>query len=538
MSKKSILKYLYININDNIIEDETNINFFSKNKIALRHFLFAIRKSCLKRKYKIILIHIDKLYTMGWAVVQEIRDILGELKSESTTLIAYAKGYDMKEYYIASIADEIILSPMGTVDVTGLKAEVYFIKNGLDKLGVEADFIKTGDYKTFADMFTRESISEAHRMMLNHILDKMMDKISQDINKSRLKLQESFLQLIDNAPYTSKEAQDAHLIDQLLYGEELEDHLKKISESLKCVKIPLKLEENLNKSWTFIKPSKKLGIVYASGNIVEKGQQGIQPSKNNIQSKTYIKVLRRIKKDKSIKGIVLRINSPGGSALESDIIWHEVMELKKVKPVVVSMSNVSASGGYYISMAGTSIFAQDMTLTGSIGVISGKMHTKILLEKLGIHRDIITKGRYADLNSITRPFTPEERDKLEQQVISFYYKQFLEKASLSRNMEKDILEQYAQGRVWTGQDGVENKLIDRLGGFMQAIEELKVITQIKNSDRIKYQIYPKKPFRIQFNDLFQDNKIFNPLITLLFESYNLSSDSKPLFYMDPQIEIE
>ncbi len=527
-SQKSI-KVLTININSRLVDNEVSVSIFRKEKVPLRHFLQTIENISPKNSFDVILIKVHQLQNHGWAFIENLRRTLLSLKNEDTVIFSFLESAGIKEYYLASLADEIILTPGGTLELIGFQAEAYFLKNSLDLVGVQADMIKTGDYKTFADMFTRDSMSEPHKKMIEAILDCYVDQVTQAIRLSRPK-QGSLLDLFNQGPFTAKEAHDLNIVDHLLYEEEIDDYLKERYQVNKCVKMPLKPMPS-SFSWKkLFKFSKKIALIYAEGTIVEGEKKGIRLSKNAITAKNIIKDIRKARDSKSIKALLLRINSPGGSANASDIIWHELKKTSEKKPVIVSMSNVAASGGYYLAMAADHVFAENMTLTGSIGVVLGKFHINELLDKLGIKREVVLKGERADMYSPAAPFTPDEKNKLENQVFSFYYKQFVGKAAESRNKDFDAMEKLAQGRVWTGVDAKNNDLIDENGGLLEALQETKNRAGIRDKDKVKYVIFPKKNIKFSLLSTIQDS--FSPLSTNVLSILDLINnyENSPVLY--------
>ncbi|MDH4129572.1 MAG: signal peptide peptidase SppA [Spirochaetota bacterium] len=501
---KNIKKIVDIKITNKIIEDETAINFLSKGKLPLRHFLQGVKKLSESNNYDIVFINISRIQEMGWAIIQEIRRNLLSLRKDNVLILAFLESGGIKEYYLASVADEIILSPAGILDLVGLQAEVFFMKGALDHLGVEAEIIKTGDYKTAGDMFTRESMSEPHRNILNSILDNFIEEISDGIADSRHKLNDRFDKILNRGPFTANEALDIKLVDHIMYEEEVENYLEKRFNVKKCIRMPFKPVVSKGFFSNLSIPSKKIALIYASGNIIEGEKRGFAPSYGYITSKDLVRDVRKARKSKSVKAVVIRVNSPGGSALASDIIWHEIRKTTEKKPVIISMSNVAASGGYYISMGASCIFAESMTITGSIGVISGKFYSKTLLNKIGINRDVVVKGDKADMYSITRPFTKDELGKVENQVFNFYYKQFVEKAANGRKTDYNTLESYAQGKIWTGNQGKLNGLVDKLGGLLESVDEAKNIAKIDLKTSVKLAIYPKRKFKLSLRNLIHE----------------------------------
>lgn len=505
--KKETKNLLYIKLDNRIVEDEASINFFSKNKIPLRTIFEGLKKAVKANEHDLVLIRIEKLDQLGWATLESLRRAFIQLKNENCKIYAYLEGGSLKEYYMASLANEIFFTPSGTLDLTGIQGDVFFFKEILQKAGVRADIIKTGDHKTFGDIFTRNSMSEAHRAMMEKLLEDLLKEIIKAIQISRPNEEKSFRELIDIAPFTANEALEHSIVDELMYEEELEDYFKTLLDTKKLNKQPLltAFSQRGWKQFLSFKGPKKIAIIYASGNIVEESpKRGIRPKQNFISTKPMLKAIRKARESKKIKAIVLRVNSPGGSALTSDIIWHEIIKAKEKKPVIVSMGNVAASGGYYISMGSDKIFSEAMTVTGSIGVISGKFIASGLLEKLGIQHESVSFGKNTGIYSPFEAFTDDMREKLKNQVHNFYYKIFLDKASSGRNIPLEDLKELAGGRVWSGITAKENSLVDSLGGLAEAIDEAKKRTGLENEKNLSYSILPKKKISFGLSTLLQE----------------------------------
>ncbi len=524
-------KIITIKINSKIIENETAINIFNKDKIPLRHLLNTINKLSSSEN-KIILIVVDTLNHIGWALIQNIRRALLPL-NKSNKVIAYLERGGMKEYYTASVASEIIMPPASSLELIGLGIDVFFIKKALSIIGLEPDFIKTGAYKTFADMFMRNSISREHKQMLNTIINTYIKELDSHILKSRPNM-DKLSNLIDKGPFTANEAIDNNIIDHLMYEEEIEDYFKERFKLKKCIKIPLKISDSYFNLKKLFLPIKKIALIYAEGIIIEEESRKSHHShKDYIAPHSLCQSIRKARENKSIRGVVIRINSPGGSALASDIIWHEIRKTRNKKPVVVSMSNTAASGGYYIAMASDCIFAETMTLTGSIGVVMGKLSGKSLLKTIGVRRDSVNKGKNIDILSPFSPFSHDNKAKLEKQITSFYYKQFLDKTAQCRNKSVDSIAKTAEGRVWTGYNAKENGLVDKIGGLMEAIEHIRTLANIKKNDNLKIAVYHKKKFKLSImsalrNSIYPFSSQINSILNwkeLLFTEKVLYLDS-------------
>lgn len=404
----------------------------------------------------------------SFATLQEIRDALLDFKTSGKFIVAYSEGYTQRAYYLASTADKVYVNPEGTIDFRGLASQTPFIKGTLDKLGVEMQVVKVGTFKSAVEPFILDRMSEANRQQVTSFLGSIYNHFVNQIGTSRGIPADSLRAIADN--FLVKTADDAvtyGLADGKRYKDELLGELK---DSL-----DIDPDKDLNAvALTKYKPSgqsnrtsvrDRIAVVYAVGDIVS-GEGG----DDMIGSERISRELRKVRRDDKVKGVVFRINSPGGSALASDVIWREVDLLRKEKPVIVSMGDVAASGGYYIAAAADSIFAQPNTITGSIGVFGVIPNMQGLMnEKLGITFDEVKTGKYADfLSNVDRPLTVDERNILQMEVTRIY-DTFLQRVADGRHLSKEEVDSIGQGRVWSGQQAVDNGLVDRLGSLEDAI---------------------------------------------------------------------
>src|SRR5262249_54094653 len=348
------------------------------------------------------------------AKVEELRDAIADFKKSGKPVFAYMERCSDLEYFLATSADKIYISPVGDVNIKGFAAQATFWRGFLNKLKIEPNIDRYGKYKSFGDSYMRENMSDAQREELEAILDSLYNRYVAAIAESRKKDPEEVKRLIDKGPYANaKEAVEAGLADGALYIDEVKDQFK---QRLKLDKYESIASSKYNETGGgFGSGSDRIAIIYASGTITSGESSDGTFGGKTIGSDTIAAAVKRAREDSSIKAIVLRVDSPGGSALASDIIWREVNLAKKAKPFVASMSDVAASGGYYISMAADKIVAEPGTLTGSIGVVSGKLNWNGLYhDHLGINIETLKRGRNADFYSDTRNFTEEERAKFHQ----------------------------------------------------------------------------------------------------------------------------
>lgn len=418
----------------------------------------------------------------GWAKLQELRDGILRFRKSGKPVIAWLSMPNSRDYYLATAADKIYVSREDMLDVKGLRAEAMFFKGTLDKLGVQAEIEHAGKYKDAGDMLVRTSLSPESREVLNSILDNVYGTLVQAISESRKKTPEEVRALIDKGPFLAIQAHEAGLVDGLLYEDEVLGELKK---RLGQDEIKRASHRDYIKAVGPGDGKKRVALIVGDGTIT-RGE-----GDEEIRSATFSKILRNVAADKSIAGVILRIDSPGGDGVASDEILREVKLLSRKKPLVVSMSDVAASGGYYIASSGDPIVAYPNTFTGSIGVIFGKINLRGLYDKIGVQKDIITRGRFADIDSDYQPLTDAGRAKL-REGIDEMYKGFVSRVAESRKRKFEEVETLAQGRVWLGSQARQNGLVDELGGLDKAIELLRAKAGIGKDEKIRLIPYPAK----------------------------------------------
>ncbi len=420
----------------------------------------------------IVAIYLDgsngKLSGTGFATLKEVRNSLEKFRATGKKIIAYNVDMDKRDYYLSSVADRILINPMGSVDINGFRSETMFFKNAFNKYGVGVEVVRVGKYKSFGETWSSDKFSPAARQETQQLLDNLWGDFKAVIGKSR-SLTPALLQKIadDRGVLTAAQSVQNKLVDRAVYPDEVVTELKQISiedeedkTSFRQIGIDdyVEVANKTQKSST-----RKIAVLYAQGNIVN-GEGG----SGQIGGDSFARQLRELRADKNTKAVVLRVNSPGGSALASDIIQREVRLLQKEKPVVISMGDVAASGGYWISTYSNKIFAEPNTITGSIGVIGINFNYQKLANNNGITWDVVKTSKLADSTTVARPRTPQEL-ALSQQIVDDIYDDFLNKVSESRKLPKQKVAEIAQGRVWSGVDAKKIGLVDDLGGLNDAI---------------------------------------------------------------------
>ncbi|HJR08636.1 MAG TPA: signal peptide peptidase SppA [Pyrinomonadaceae bacterium] len=478
---------------DYVPEDPFASRFLGRDDRSLMRLLSNIKKAKNDKRIGAILLEVD-MTVIGWAKAEEIRDTLADFRTSGKPVYAYMEYGTNKEYYLATAADRIYVAPIGDLFIVGLAADVMSLGGSLDKLGIKADFYQIGKYKTAPEQYTRKEQSEASKEVLNSLLDEFFARYVSTIATTRKKSVEDVRTLIDNAPLGAWEAKAAGLIDDAKYRDEVEEELKKrlgYKDSDKLRKVRESDYHRVSPESVGLGQGERIAVIFASGPIGGgSSNDGSAFSSQTTGSDTVVKALNDAREDKSIKAIVLRIDSPGGTSYASDVIWHAVERAKTQKPVVVSMSDVAASGGYYISATASKIVAEPSTITGSIGVFAGKPVLKGFYEWLGINNEYTLRGKQAGMFRETEPFNADERAKFEAMLKSFYYEDFLPKVAKGRGKDVKYVDSIAQGRVWTGTQAKERGLVDEFGGIDKAVEIAKGLANIPADKGVRRVVFP------------------------------------------------
>lgn len=457
-------------------------SFGSKKMIGLDEILLRIEAAKKDSKIKGIALDINGIGA-SFATLQEIRDALIDFKQSKKFVLAYSEGYSQKGYYLASTADKVYLNPEGSVDFRGLSAQLSFFKGTLDKLGIEAQIIKVGTYKSAVEPFILDKMSPANKEQVTSYINSVYDYYLSNLSKSRNIPVDSLRVIADTyAGRDASRALESKLVDGLVYKDELIAELKtKLGIDKKKKINSINIEDYTAQKATGSAGQDRIALIYAVGEITSG-----EGSDEQIGSDRISRSIRTAREDDKIKAVVFRINSPGGSALASDVIWREVELTKKVKPIVVSMGDVAASGGYYIACAADSIFAQPNTITGSIGVFGIIPNLQNFFNsKLGITFDEVKTGRYADLMSVNRALTADERDLIQQDV-NRIYNTFTKKVADGRKISQPQVDSIGQGRVWTGAQAVQIGLVDRLGSLNDAVKSAAKKAKLSDYKLVSY----------------------------------------------------
>ncbi|MFA9391641.1 MAG: signal peptide peptidase SppA [Prolixibacteraceae bacterium] len=489
--------------------------FESYKRMGLDDIISAIEKAKDEENIHGIYLRIDQVMA-GYSACEEIRTALIDFKESGKFIYAYSEVYSQKAYYLASAADKIFLNPEGMLMFTGLSAEPTFYKKGLEKLGVEMQVIRHGKFKAAVEPFLLDKMSDENREQVEVYMGSIWNNILSGISKSRNISIEQLNQIADKNMLfrTSNEIIETQLVDSILYEDQVLDFLRMKTGTKADKGIPVVSVKDM-KAVPAAKKSKglaknKIAIIYASGEI---NLDGSIDDSESISGRALARELRKARTDSTIKAVVLRVNSPGGSSMASELIWREMKLMQETKPTVVSMGNLAASGGYYIACPADTIVANPSTITGSIGVFGLIPNLEKLFEdKLGIHHDVVKTNALSDLPSMYRPMSTVEK-ALMQNMVETTYKTFVQHVADGRNLSFEQVDAIGQGRVWTGENALKLGLVDVLGDLDDA---LAIAAKMANLDDYRITKLPKQTDPIEsllkdFSTKMKERAIINEL---------------------------
>ncbi|KAL4448020.1 hypothetical protein ABPG75_005239 [Micractinium tetrahymenae] len=441
---------------------------FSKT-VSLPALCECLRKAALDPRVVGVCVKVEPL-ACGWGKLQELRRHIEHFKQSGKFSIAYLERGGEKEYYLASCFGEVYIPPSANLSLRGLSVSGTFLREALEKVGVEPEVRRIGVYKSAGDQLLRSDMSEAQREQLTALLDDIYGGFLEHVAAARGKSREEVAAFLDEGVFDMEAFRQRGFVDDLKYECELEELLKQRTggKEDELRKVGYNKYKSVSPSAFGLTGRKAIAIVRAAGAIT--GSSGGTGS--SITSTQVISQLRGLKKNKNIAAVVLRIDSPGGDALASDLMWREIRELSKTKPVIASMSDVAASGGYYMAMAAKKVVAEALTITGSIGVVTGKFNLQDLYRRIGYGKEVLSRGKYAQLLAENKAFTPEE-EALFDASAQHAYESFRNKAADSRGMSVEAMQEVAQGRVWSGQRAAQLGLVDHVGGLWRAVQLAK-----------------------------------------------------------------
>ncbi len=500
---KPVGKALIVKL-DGTLPENQKFSIFGRKPLKYFDYVDGIYQAAGDREIDRMFLNIGEL-KCGLSKVEELSEAVKYFRAHGKRVVAFINTPNNLGYLMASAADSVIIPPVSQLNLIGLRAILMSIKELMDKVGVEAEVERVDEYKTAPEMFMFDHPTEPNREQINRILDRLYDEMVGTIAVNRHMTADSVRQLIDAAPLVSAEALKCGLVDELAYADDARE--KFTGKSFGLMSRPTSLEAYVSRDvyddhWG---ERPRLALVIADGDITS-GHSG-----GRVGDFEMLGTLRRVRRDPSIKGVLLRVNSPGGSALASDLIWHEIEKTVEKKPVVISMGNVAASGGYYISSIDGEIFVDRATLTGSIGVFGGKVNVAGLFDKIGIYTETYSRGQNADLYSMYHPFTEEQRRQLREQLWQFYG-HFTDIVGTAREISPDSVNVLGRGQVWTGVEAVANGLADGIGGVHQAMEALSRKTGIDRDDAVVVA-FPEERYILP--DPFNFPMIYNKLADLV-----------------------
>jgi protease-4 len=460
--------------------------FEEQTPLTVEQVWDAFRRAAADSRIKAVVFEPRGL-SIGWAKMQEIHDEIVQFRRSGKPIITYLRNPGAREYYLATATDRILIAPEDSVDLKGLRIETVYIKNTLDKIGVKADVVHAGKYKDAGDILTQTSMSPETQEVLNEILDQYYGNLIDTIAQGRKKQAGDVRAMIDQGPFMASEALGNGLVDALGYEEQVFDEVK---NRLKTEVRKLGVKAYLKTPAASGGVARRIAFLVGEGAIT-RGTGNPNSDDQGITASGFIKLLKQVEDDSSIRGVIIRVDSPGGDGVASDDILHEAKNLSKKKPVVISMGDVAASGGYFISITGDPIIAYPNTLTGSIGVIFARLSLHGLYDKIGVNKQALSRGRYSALDSDYSALTDDERKKIASQIDAFY-RAFVGRVAEGRKKTFDQIEPLAQGRVWLGAQAKQNGLVDELGGLDRAVELIRQRAHIAASDRVTLVPFPGK----------------------------------------------
>jgi protease-4 len=480
--------YIEIDLAGSIAEARPPFSLFGGGpRYTLREILDRIEHARQARDIKAILLRCGDIST-NLAVLDELHQALLDFRKSGKKVIAYVEDPLNKVYYLASAADYIVLTPNGYVGLVGFKSEVLFLGGTLEKVGVDAKYVRVGKYKSAAEQVAHKTFTEPGREAYNAVLDDVYDKFVGDIAAARGWSVDETLDIIDNGPYIPSVAYREGLVDTIAYWDEVPEIIGTLA-GVNMRKISYGKFAKRRLPETRWDEPPKIGIVYGVGSILSGRNRRNMLLGDIMGSETITEAFKAMREDKSVKAVIFRIDSGGGEMTASDKIRREVELTAKKKPVIVSMGGVAGSGGYHIACDGTEIMADEATITGSIGVLSLWFHTKGLYEKIGVNKDIFTRGEHADFYPTWREVTDEDMDRA-QWYVQKYYDKFIADVAKGRSMGVDEVHEVAQGRIWSGKQAEEIGLIDKVGGLRDAIKMARRQAGIPDDEEVSYRILP------------------------------------------------
>lgn len=489
---------LHIDVSGEMPEEVVKPFLFGRGPATMYQRLEKIRQAAADPQVRGLLVTIRNP-RIGWGRIADFRTALHDFRKTGKPVIAYlGAGVGNGGYYLAAAADKVYMLPVDALNLTGLRAEVTFYTGLMEKLGIGAEVEKSGKYKNAPDVFTDTTLSPYYRETLETLLDDLYEQMLTDMAHERQIAREQLREIIDQGPFTSTQAESLHLVDGRFYPHELENKIAELYGDQYGVTPAGRYRSRPQFRERFGEPP-QIALIAVEGGIV-KGSSGFDYVEGNTAgAATIAGAIRAARTNPAIEAIVMRMNTPGGDAIASDLIWGELAAARKAKPVIISMSDVCASGGYYIATASDRIITEPQTITGSIGVFAGKPTLSGLYDKLGLRTETIKRGEHANFYSMTEPYSPDERSLLRRQVNDMYVR-FLDVVAEGRSLPADSIHAIAQGRAWSGRRAVELGLADTVGSLLEAIDLARERAGIRDDD---YQVveWPQRRLAMRLSSL-------------------------------------
>lgn len=466
-----------------------NLNPFEPPGFTTFSIWDVLRKAAVDKRIRAVLLIPDKPGA-GWAKLTEIRNAVARFRQSGKPVMAALRTPSLRDYYVASAAERISLPPGDFADVKGVRVELLYARKALDKFGILPEFEAAGQYKDGADILTRSSMSGQTREVMEGLLDARMRTFTESVAAARKKTAGEVRALIDEGPFLAEEAVAKGLVDATEFRDQTEQALALRLGQKELTKLSAAEYQRVRASSLGLEDGPVIAVLAAEGDILRNPIPYF--AEDILDPDSMRRYIREIREDGAIRAVILRIDSPGGDAIASEEILRELRLLAAKKPLIVSMSDVAASGGYAIALAGRRLIAYPETLTGSIGVFYGKLVFTGLYEKLGVTAEVLTRGRHADIDSALRPLTAESRAKL-RQMIAKTYESFVGQVAEARGKKREEIERVAQGRVWLGSEAPGNGLVDELGGIDRAIAVAISEARLPKETKPRLALYPPRP---------------------------------------------
>lgn len=462
------------------------LNLFVDEQLSLRCIMENVRKAEVDDRIAGIILRVAPS-SMGIAKVQELREAIHRFRESGKTVVSYTEFARDMDYYLATAAEKIYLHPVSLLFVDGFAARMLFLRGTLDKLGLEPEFVQIGEYKNAPDYLTRKTMSDSHREAETVLLESLFATYLEDIAAARGMTPGAMRQVLDRGYFTSREARAEGLVDSLAYWDQVKEYAK-VEDDYRLVSGDT--YANIEPSSLGLDEGPTIAVVYVTGDIVS-GGAGTDGDESYTTAEAVQSSMEKARQDDDVRAVILRVNSPGGVSSSAEVMWREIMLTREEKPVVASMSDYAASGGYYIASACDVTVTNPGTITGSIGAFGGKINMRGLYEKIGMKPEMITIGKNAALFLETTSFTEEQREKIREDMLEFYKQDFVKKVADERGLPPDSVDALGRGRVWSGTQAVQSGLVDQIGTLTDAVSIVKDMAGIDPEQDVNLVVYPR-----------------------------------------------